>query len=114
VRSRDLIRQEGRRSRPCGLKRAETSSPPLDNPSRTNYNAKIRREPQKKPFPSEGRFSLSAVVAGATILAPTIWFAQSAWTYSGLLNILWPVASTIAWLFVLDGYEGEWRWDDWD
>ncbi len=70
----------------------------------------MKRQREKKPLPQSGYgFFFSALFALFTIAAPTFWFAQSSWRYSHLLFVLWPIASTLAWLYVLDGYEGEWQ-----
>lgn len=69
-------------------------------------------ERHKKPWPSEWAFFGGALFAFLTVAGPTFWFAQSSWRYSGLLWVVWPIVSALAWLYVLDGYEGEWTWDD--
>jgi hypothetical protein len=72
----------------------------------------MERQRPKKPVPSEWTIFFASVVALITIGAPTFWFAQSSWRYSHMLFIVWPIVSALAWLYLLDGYEGEWSWGD--
>jgi hypothetical protein len=77
------------------------------------YNQAMIRRGEKKPLPSdEYRFFFTALFALLTIAAPTFWFAASSWRYSHVLFFLWPIVSTLAWLYVLDGYDCEWTWSN--
>ena len=81
----------------------------VDNRWFRQYNQTMKKPREKKPAPSGSGFFFSALFALLTIAAPTFWFAQSSWKYSHILFVLWPIASALAWLYVLDGYEGEWQ-----